>query len=252
MKSPRRQDWQWPQWPPCQPTPTRWPTVQSGTRSPTVSIIRPPRGPARAGYSMPGNAPVLVKASLWQTPQAWTLIRHMARSRSRHFALDQLERSIGMLDVDGAHFWHGSLFGQRVANRPVGPRPHYSRLDGSRHASLLRYIPREITIARWRTPARLPARPGSFGPVHAMAEQMCWRIRIRQRGSSARRRPIDPCSAPFEVGPPAITAARGSPPVSPRFGPALALCRACGRRQGLREAGPSRKTASSPDGHGRR
>ena len=34
MKSPRRQDGQWPQWPPCQPTPTRCPSFQLGTRSP--------------------------------------------------------------------------------------------------------------------------------------------------------------------------------------------------------------------------
>ena len=30
-KSPRRQESQWPQWPPCQPTPTRWPVVHPAT-----------------------------------------------------------------------------------------------------------------------------------------------------------------------------------------------------------------------------
>src|SRR3984893_10273796 len=75
MKSPRRQDRQRPQCPPCQPTPTLCPGFQSGTSVPTASTIPTTSCPGTRGYWIPGKAPCLVNESLWQTPQAWTLMR---------------------------------------------------------------------------------------------------------------------------------------------------------------------------------
>src|SRR3954469_17694244 len=75
-KSPRRQLSQEPQCQACQPTPTRWPAChRSGTSLPTASITPTTSCPGTRGKVMPGHWPSLVKTSLWQTPQAWTLIR---------------------------------------------------------------------------------------------------------------------------------------------------------------------------------
>src|SRR6266850_8286934 len=73
--SPRRHESQYPQCPPCQPTPTRWPCVHPATPWPTASTIPPISCPGTRGYWMPGQIPSLVAESLWQTPQASTLIR---------------------------------------------------------------------------------------------------------------------------------------------------------------------------------
>src|SRR5579864_1864531 len=75
-KSPRRQLSQERQCQACQPTPTRWPGCQrSGTSWPAASITPTTSCPGTRGKVMPGHWPSLVKTSLWQTPQAWTLIR---------------------------------------------------------------------------------------------------------------------------------------------------------------------------------
>src|SRR5215813_5432639 len=74
-KSPRRQESQRPQCPPCQPTPTRWPDVHPATPAPTASMIPAISCPGTRGYLMPGCVPSFVKESLWQTPQASTLMR---------------------------------------------------------------------------------------------------------------------------------------------------------------------------------
>src|SRR5215217_3228591 len=70
IMSPRRHGSQWPQLPPNQPTPARWPTVQGTTASPTASIRPAISCPGTRGYSIPGTPPSMVKASEWQTPQA--------------------------------------------------------------------------------------------------------------------------------------------------------------------------------------
>src|SRR3984893_624351 len=75
MKSPRRQDRQRPQCPPCQPTPTLCPDAQSSTYNDTASTIPTTSCPGTRGYWIPRKAPCLVNESLWQTPQAWTLMR---------------------------------------------------------------------------------------------------------------------------------------------------------------------------------
>src|SRR4051794_7640203 len=75
-KSPRRQLSQEKQCQACHPTPTRWPGChRSGTSLPTASITPTTSCPGTRGKVMPGQRPSLVKTSLWQTPQAWTLIR---------------------------------------------------------------------------------------------------------------------------------------------------------------------------------
>src|SRR5277367_1479002 len=75
MKSPRRHEAQCPQWPPCQPTPTRTPTFHSGTSEPTASKTPTTSWPGTRGNRIPGKAPNLVNESLWQIPHACTLIR---------------------------------------------------------------------------------------------------------------------------------------------------------------------------------
>src|SRR5271165_3805064 len=74
-KSPRRHSRQVLSWPPCQPTPTRWPFVHAETPAPTASTMPATSCPGTRGYSIPGQAPSLVSTSLWQTPHANTLIR---------------------------------------------------------------------------------------------------------------------------------------------------------------------------------
>src|SRR4051812_45443441 len=74
-KSPRRHSRHVLSWPPCQPTPTRCPTVHSATPAPTSSTTPATSWPGTRGYSIPGKAPSFVSTSLWQTPQACTLIR---------------------------------------------------------------------------------------------------------------------------------------------------------------------------------
>ena len=63
------------QCPPCQPTPTRAPAFHSGTSLPTASNRPTTSCPGTLGNLIPGNAPCLVKESLWQMPHACTLIR---------------------------------------------------------------------------------------------------------------------------------------------------------------------------------
>src|SRR6202030_829011 len=74
-KSPRRHARHVPSWPPCQPTPARCPFFHSDTPAPTSSTVPETSCPGTRGYSMPGHKPSLVNMSLWQTPQACTLIR---------------------------------------------------------------------------------------------------------------------------------------------------------------------------------
>src|SRR5580704_18045514 len=74
-KSPRRHSGQVLSWPPCQPTPTRCPLLHAETPSPTASMTPATSCPGTRGYLIPGHDPSTVSASLWQTPQACTLIR---------------------------------------------------------------------------------------------------------------------------------------------------------------------------------
>ena len=74
-KSPRRHESQYPQCPPCQPTPTRWPAFHPATPVPSASIVPAISCPGTRGYRMPGHDPCFVKESLWQIPQASTLTR---------------------------------------------------------------------------------------------------------------------------------------------------------------------------------
>src|SRR5690348_15987972 len=75
-KSPRRQLSQERQCQACHPTPTRWPAChRPGTSLPAASITPTTSCPGTRGKVMPGHWPSMVKTSLWQTPQAWTLIR---------------------------------------------------------------------------------------------------------------------------------------------------------------------------------
>src|SRR6185295_4756688 len=62
-KSPRRQESQYPQCPPCQPTPTRCPCVHPATPAPTASIVPAISCPGTRGYWMPGQVPSFVKES---------------------------------------------------------------------------------------------------------------------------------------------------------------------------------------------
>src|ERR1035438_1262172 len=85
MKSPRRQGSQTKQWPPCHPTPTRWPGFQLVTSVPMASMRPAISCPGTRGYWMPGQRPSFTNASLWQMPQASTLILTWARPGSGIF-----------------------------------------------------------------------------------------------------------------------------------------------------------------------
>src|ERR1017187_7394614 len=74
-KCPRRQLSQSPQYPPFQPRPARWPGVHPATPAPTASTIPTTSCPGTRGYDTPGKCPSFVNESLWQIPQACTLIR---------------------------------------------------------------------------------------------------------------------------------------------------------------------------------
>src|SRR6185437_13691371 len=74
-KSPRLHEGQVLSWPPCQPTPTRWPFFHCVTLAPSSSITPAISCPGTRGYEMPGKKPSFVIESLWQTPQACTLMR---------------------------------------------------------------------------------------------------------------------------------------------------------------------------------
>src|SRR5450631_426094 len=84
-KSPRRQGSQVKQWPPCHPTPTRWPGFQLVTSAPTASMRPAISCPGIRGYWMPGQWPSFTRASLWQIPQASTLMRTWPRAGSGMF-----------------------------------------------------------------------------------------------------------------------------------------------------------------------
>src|SRR5215469_6049240 len=75
LKSPRRHSRQVLSWPPCQPTPTRWPFFHAETPAPSSWITPATSCPGTRGYSIPGQEPSFVSTSLWQTPQACTLMR---------------------------------------------------------------------------------------------------------------------------------------------------------------------------------
>src|SRR5580692_9913188 len=74
-KSPRRHSRHVLSWPPCQPTPTRRPFFHAETPSPTSSMMPATSCPGTRGYCIPGHKPSFVSTSLWQTPQACTLMR---------------------------------------------------------------------------------------------------------------------------------------------------------------------------------
>src|SRR6266571_5918075 len=74
-KSPRRQWSQRPSYPPFHPTPAGCPSSHPTTPGPTASIAPATSCPGTRGYRIPGQPPSLVSASLWQMPQARTLIR---------------------------------------------------------------------------------------------------------------------------------------------------------------------------------
>src|SRR6266849_4823079 len=85
MKSPRRQASQVKSWPPCHPTPTRWPGFQLATSAPTASMRPAISCPGTRGYWRPGQYPSFTSMSLWQMPQASTLIRTWLRAGSGMF-----------------------------------------------------------------------------------------------------------------------------------------------------------------------
>ena len=75
MKSPSRQEAQRSQQPPNQPTPTRSPTCQPVTPSPTASTRPATSCPATSGKFVPWMYPPTTTASLWQMPEASTATR---------------------------------------------------------------------------------------------------------------------------------------------------------------------------------
>src|SRR5207249_2719852 len=81
-KSPRWHSRQVPSRPPCQPTPTRCPFFHAETPAPTSSTVPATSCPGMRGYWMPGHKPSFVSTSLWQTPQACTLMRTCPKSGS--------------------------------------------------------------------------------------------------------------------------------------------------------------------------
>src|SRR5208282_773440 len=85
MKSPRRQALQVKSWPPCHPTPTRWPGFQLVTSGPTASTRPAISWPGTRGYWRPGQWPSFTSESLWQMPQASTLILTWLRPGSGMF-----------------------------------------------------------------------------------------------------------------------------------------------------------------------
>src|SRR5215467_9834589 len=81
-KSPRRHSRQVLSWPPCQPTPTRCPFFHADTPVPTSSTTPATSCPGTRGYWIHGKTPSLTSTSLWQIPQAFTLMRTCPASGS--------------------------------------------------------------------------------------------------------------------------------------------------------------------------
>src|SRR5688572_10226532 len=61
--------------------------------------------PGTRGYSMPGKAPSLVNISLWQTPQAWILMRTVPGVGSG------MSRSTTSKGAPGRGTWTASILG---------------------------------------------------------------------------------------------------------------------------------------------
>src|SRR2546423_6138259 len=74
-KLPERHTAQVPHEPPNQPTPTRWPSRQVDTPSPSASIRPAISCPGTAGNTVPGSQPLASTASVWHIPQASTVTR---------------------------------------------------------------------------------------------------------------------------------------------------------------------------------
>src|SRR6266567_3603604 len=125
MKSPRRQGSQVKQWPPCQPTPTRWPGFQLATSAPTVSTRPAISWPGTRGYCRPGQSPSLTSTSLWQTPQASTLTRTWARPGSG------MGRSANSNGPPGLLTCTAFIRGMSCLLVPSGPECVPRRYDGS-------------------------------------------------------------------------------------------------------------------------
>ena len=72
---------------------------------PTASITPITSCPGTRGNAIPGQWPSLVIASLWQMPQAWTLIR-TEPGPGRGSALDEFEGTAGAGNLDEPHGGH--------------------------------------------------------------------------------------------------------------------------------------------------
>src|SRR6185369_6193499 len=128
-KSPRRQLSHERQCQACQPTPTRWPGChRPGTSLPTASITPTTSCPGTRGKVMPGHWPSLVKTSLWQTPQAWTLIRTDPGPGSG------IGRSTSSRGPPGRETWATRIVAMRISSRS----PVVLRLPRSLFLALLR------------------------------------------------------------------------------------------------------------------
>ena len=65
-------------------------------RADGIDDARPLRGPARADIGCRGLRPLTVNMSLWQTPQACTLMRTWPRLGLGNVALDDFESALGL------------------------------------------------------------------------------------------------------------------------------------------------------------
>src|SRR5882724_2297947 len=138
MKSPRRQGSQVKQWPPCQPTPTRWPGFQATTSGPTVSTRPAISWPGIRGYGRPGQSPSLTSTSLWQTPQASTLMRTCARPGSGMGRSTSSNGPPGLLTCTA--FMRGMCCLLVASKRECAPRPYDGKAwaEGCRIGSRIR------------------------------------------------------------------------------------------------------------------
>src|SRR5262249_9785948 len=158
--SPRRQLSQERQCQACQPTPTRWPAChRPGTSFPTASITPTTSWPGTRGKVMPGHWPSLVKTSLWQTPQAWTLIRTAPGPGSG------IGRSTSSRGPPGRETWATRIVAMRMSSRsPVVLRLVFG-LAG-------------ITVCsagEWSPAWRASPKASDSGPPRAQVGWLSWR-----------------------------------------------------------------------------
>src|ERR1700680_2340267 len=105
-KSPRRQARHVPSWPPCQPTPTRWPFRHSFTPTPSSSITPATSCPATARARNPRENAFLGDHIAVADSTGLHANPHVSRARFRNAALHDFKVRSRFRHLHGFHFRH--------------------------------------------------------------------------------------------------------------------------------------------------